>query len=93
MSQRITQRDLDAVIKRLNNLTHSPLEPYSKSITGKFTANIGCYHLDQAYGGNKLVRMQNASGGISDVLSTGFVSKRELYNHIQSFIRGIEAKK
>jgi hypothetical protein len=88
--QRITMRDLEAVVRRINDVTGSPVEPY-KTVNKKHISNIGNYHLDGAYGGWKLVRMMNESGGIKEV-TYGFVSKRELYNLMHSYLNGLEAK-
>ena len=89
MGNRITIKDLERIVLRLNNITDSPIEPYTKQPGGKLKANIGNYHLDGAYGGWKLVQMSTDGGGIIDVLSCGFVSKRELYQLIYSYILGI----
>lgn len=90
--QRITMKDLETVVARINGMTNSPQTPYTKGTDGKFTANVGNYHLDGACGGWKLVRMGNPGGGISDVLHSGFVSKRELYHLMHAFINGLEAQ-
>lgn len=89
MSQ-ITMKHLNGVVARLNFITSSPEAPYTKNTDGRFVANVGNYHIDSAYGGNKLVRMVNEGGGISDVLHSGYVSKRELYNLIRAFLTGLE---
>lgn len=90
--QRITEKDLNILVKRLNERTKSPLEPYTKLPNGKYQANPGNYHLDWAYGGVKLVRMGNEGGGLSDgdVLGIGFSSKRELYHALHAFFRGMD---
>ena len=54
--------------------------------------NIGHYCLDGAYGGWKLVRTMNDGGGI-DEITYGFVSKRELYDLINAYIKGVESEK
>ena len=54
---RVLNSDLAAVVRRINLITKSPLEPCTKLKSGKFKANIGNYHLDSAYGGHQLVRM------------------------------------
>jgi hypothetical protein len=83
---RITEKQLQAVVDRLNRITGSPLEPY----IGR-EAQIGCYHLSHAYGGVCLHRMHNESGGVSSPLSTGHVSKRELLGLLHAYINGIES--
>lgn len=89
MSNRITMKDLEAQVKRINLITKSPLESYTKHTNGKLTANIGNYHLSGAYGGFALHRMQSSGGGITDVLGSGHTSKRELFLMIRAYIEGL----
>ncbi len=49
------------------------------------------YQLNQAYGGNKLIKREN-NGGFSNQLSTGYVTKKELYFAMSGFIDGIDTK-
>ena len=92
MTNRITEKQLQAVVDRINIATGSPIASYVE-IDGKFTAQPGNYHLDGAYGGWKLSRMSNQGGGTSDVFHSGFCTKRELYDQLHAFLRGLEAKK
>lgn len=92
MSKRVTDKDLEAIVKRINLITGSPLEPYTKGDDGKYKANIGCYHLSHAYGGVSLHRMHNDGGGVVDVFRCGHVSKRELQMMMFAFIEGMDAK-
>lgn len=87
---KITEKQLKDLVTRINILTDSPLEPWSKDTDGKLRADVRNYHLDWAYGGVALRRMDTVGGGISDVLGTGFSTKRELYNQLHAFIRGME---
>lgn len=89
---RITQKDLEAVVKRINLITNSPLESYVKDANGKFKAQVGNYHLSGAYGGVSLHRMDNESGGVTTPLNCGYVTKKELYNLMQAFINGLQTK-
>lgn len=50
MTDRITDKQLEALCDRLNKLTRSPLTPYTRT-GNSFKANIGNYHLSHAYGG------------------------------------------
>lgn len=84
MTNRVTEKQLQAVVDRINRITNSPVEPY---INGK--AQPGNFHLSFAYGGVCLHRMGNESGGVSSPLSIGHVPKRELYNLMQAFISGL----
>ena len=93
MKNKITRKNLEAVVLRINEMTGNPVAAYTKSADGKYVANVGNYHLDGAYGGYALHRMQSTGGGIQDVFRIGHVSKRELYNSMFAFIEGIEAAK
>jgi hypothetical protein len=89
---RITDRDLEAVVKRINLITNSPIESYVKNENGKFQAQIGNYHLSYAYGGVSLHRMDNEAGGVTTPLNCGHITKRELYNLMQAFINGLQTR-
>lgn len=88
--KRITIKDLRAVCDRLNRVTGSPLTPYTRTDTA-FTANIGNFHISQAYGGYCLHRMHNSGGGVSTPLSGGHGPARDLYNEMHAYLRGFEA--
>ena len=89
---RITNKDLEIRIEFLNKITDSPLE-YSTLVNAggaeKYIININHYHIDGAYGGVKLVRTVNASGGIEVISRNGFGTKRELYTFLNAYIDGI----
>jgi len=81
----ITIKDLNAVCTRINKLTNSPLIPY---IDNK--PQGGHYLIDQSCGGYSLHRMEPAGTGVRDVLSTGYVPARELYNALFAFIARVK---
>lgn len=87
--QRITIKFLEAQCDRLNRLTGSPMESYSRDATGRSKANVGCFHISQAYGGYALHRMHNEGGGVSEPLNTGHIPARELSGLISAYIAGI----
>lgn len=89
MTERITQKHLEGMVSRLNRLTNSP-STYMSDIGGKRVINIGHFHIDSAYGGVNLARTCNDGGGISTPIGGGFCTKRELYEKLYSYIRGIE---
>ena len=89
---RITVKDLEALIARLNRATGSPAEPYTRDDIGIRCANIGCYHLSRAYGGFALHRMVNEHGGVSEPFYTGHIPARDLYNRIHAYLMGYEAR-
>lgn len=91
MRTRVTEKDLNAIVARINRSTKQSEEPYTKQKDGKFKTNIGNYHLDMAYGGIQLVQMVNAGGGIRVISNCGYVSKRELYQQLHAFISGLES--
>ena len=88
---RITEKDLQATCDRINRMLDQPHEPYAR-IEGKFVANIGCYHLSHAYGGVALHQMASEGGGVRDILG-GHLTKRELYERMHAFIKGLEEVK
>ena len=87
---RITQKDLEYLADRVNQITESPAEYSTRDDKGTRTTNIGNYHLNYAYGGVKLVRTCTAGGGINDISSGGYGTKRELYNWIHAFMSGLD---
>jgi hypothetical protein len=87
---RITNKDLEAVVKAINTLTNMPAETYLRDKNGKLLGQIGNYHLSYAYGGVALHQLMSKSGGVNDIFY-GHMSKRELYGKMQAFIKGIEA--
>jgi hypothetical protein len=89
---RITNKQIEAQISHLNRITGSPETPWTRK-DGRNTANIGNYHLSQAYGGACVHRMENTGGGVSTPICNGHVPKREIYGLLVAFIAGIETEK
>jgi hypothetical protein len=92
--KRITEKDLQAAIDRLNRLTGMPSTPYAK-VGDRFEPQAGCYLLECAYGGYQLGRMSLTPGcsGQSTPIGGGFCTKRELYEKLHAYIAGIESEK
>lgn len=88
---RITNKQLENAIYELNQVTGQPVKAWVKTESG-YKASIGCYHLAGAYGGYQLHQIMNYGGGVHNVFSVGYVSKRELYNLICAMIQGVHAK-
>ena len=86
--ERITEKQLDSLCDYINKLTGSPTD-YRNAETGKI--NVGHYTISHAYGGVCLHRICNDGGGCSTPLSHGHISKRELYNEMQAFIKALDA--
>ena len=79
---RITQKDLENKIHRLNQMAGFDSPP-------EYSA-IGAYTLDYAYGGVQLHRYTNVHGGVTDIFRQGFMTKRELWNLICAYETGME---
>jgi len=91
--ERISEKQLKSLVDYLNKLTNSPTESYTKGEDSRYHANIGCYVIDSAYSGWQLQRISNEGGGVSQPIGGGYDTKREAYEKISAFIRGIEAGK
>lgn len=92
MATRITIANLEAVVDRINRVTGSPSTPWRRE-GDRNRANIGNYHLSHAYGGVSLHRMANEPGGVTTPLGLDHVPKRELYEQMNAFLRGLEIAK
>ena len=88
---RITKEHLENKIELLNKITNSPSTPYTM-INGRLKANANNYHLAGAYGGVNVHRMA-ATGGVYAPFGCGYVTKKELYIRLTSFIDGYELAK
>ena len=89
--KRITHKHLDEMIRIINRRTKNAEKPYTNDENGIAQPNPGCFYLDEAYGGCKLVQMNpNGGTGEIDVLESGYVSKRELFNLMRAFDAGLQ---
>lgn len=86
---RTTIKELEQQIDCLNERLERPMKPYTRE-DGRNKANVGNYHLSQAYGGFNLYEMSNERGAVREVFSCGHTTKKDLYRLISAFIRGIE---
>lgn len=84
---RVTIKNLNDLVDMLNNVTDNPIQPYMRTESGHTVAQVGNFHLSQAYGGIALHQMVDG-GGVCDVFKSGHVSKKELHQQIQAFIDG-----
>ena len=85
---RITRRDLESLVGRLNTITGHPAEPYTLQ-DGTYRPNPGTFLLSGAYGGWALHQMANEGTGERDVLYSGHIPARELYAQMQSYVHGL----
>ena len=89
--ERITERDLEGMVTRLNGLTGHVNAAYTRGDDGKLRANVGSYTLSGAYGGWELQQITNEGGGVTCPIGMGHLPKRELYGKLHAFIIGIES--
>lgn len=85
------RKELDSMVARLNNLTGSPVDPYTRQPDGSYTANVGNYHISEAYGGFALERMATVNGGVLCISHDGYGTKTQLGAFLRAFMDGIEA--
>jgi len=88
MTDRITNANLKSLCDTLNNRTGNP-RTYCQS-ADRYTANVGHYHVSHAYGGVALCQVVSKSGGVTDVLYSGYVTERDLWNRMHALLRGFE---
>ena len=81
---------LETLITQINKKLNRPLTAYTKDKDNNYKANIGNYHLDQAYGGCALHEMANESGGVNTINTGGYVTKALLYAQLKAMLSGIE---
>lgn len=86
----ITMANIEGTIARLNKITGNPEASYTKHEDGKYTANIGNYYTDCAYGKVGINRMVSEGGGVTNIIPFG--TKRETYNRLHSYLDGVLSK-
>jgi len=84
----IKLEDLQRLINRINKIKKAPMETYKKD-DSKLIAQIGNFHISSAYGGHSLHCIVSKNGATSDVMQIGHVSKKELYNLLHAYLRGM----
>lgn len=89
--QRITVTQLEAAAALLNQITGNPATPYGKNDAGVWSSNLGNFHISSAYGGFALHQMATDLGGIRDVLYTGYIPARQLFDRMSAYRYGIES--
>ena len=87
--QRITKAQLEARVAHLNVRTGNPTEPYkADETTGRYVAQVGCFHVGGAYGGFRLEQISNEGGGCRDISPRG--TRREVFTYIGAMLSGIQ---
>ena len=85
---KVREKDLYAVLERMNRVVNGRPDTYVPE-TREFVP--GAYRIDGAYGGWRVERIEGVNGTVEgDVLLTGYVSRRALYQAMQAFLRGVE---
>ena len=84
---RTTLAQIKLLIDELNKQLDRPLKPYIKE-DGKLTAQIGNFHIYQAYGAYGLHEMATDGGGIRQTIDLG--TKKELYTALHKLIQGVK---
>ena len=88
---RTTIGQIEAAVKRLNELAGTPADQYSRDADGKATgSNIGNYHTSKQYGGVQIQQIAN-KGGATRAITNGHEPKRECLARLHAFIKGIES--
>lgn len=87
---KITKISLERVAEMINRQMKTPEETYAPDPTGVLRAQVGNYHISYAYGGACLHQISNEGGAARDVLFSGHIPKRDLFNLMHAFLRGIE---
>lgn len=83
------KRELEILIKQINEKTGSPQEHYIREDSGRLRAQVGHYYLSSAYGGVKLERVVNESGGCEAVSRDGYGTKKQLGTFLQGMLAGL----
>ena len=87
---RTSSKDIQRLVDLLNKLTDSPAEPWAGQ-GATFKANVGCFHIEHAYGAPRLVRMVTEGGGERDISPR--LPNGELARWINAYIAGFETAK
>lgn len=91
---RYTRADLDGAVRGLNLMAGFTAEeadaPLYTREGGGYRAMVGRYTLQGAYGGWQVQQIINEGGGVRAITS-GYLSKREVYNLIHAYREGMAA--
>lgn len=95
VSNRVTREDLADLCKRINELTNSPTTMGIKLPRGEVRHNVGHFHCQPVPdgGGYEFRRIDMPYGGSVNVLGTGAIPRKDMFNRLNAFIKGIETGK
>lgn len=86
--ERITKRDLNNLVDRINQVAGTPTFPVLGTAW-----QVGNYCLEWAYGGVKLAQITGLSGSTRDISQSGFTTKKQLHAELRSFLSGLSTGK
>ena len=82
-----TTAHLESATQTLNAILKQADTPRKKrKRNGRYGWNIGHFMIDSSYGGYKLVRISNDTGGVRDISSGGYIRKSQLWDQINAMI-------
>lgn len=84
--EQITMEMLRRLALQINKATNSPTEMWPGTGIGMSDNH---YYVDYGSGGARLERVDGRGG--HNVLSCGYLPKRELFNRIQAFLEGVRS--
>ena len=87
-----SKKTLEKICELINTATGSPLTPYTRTESG-LVANLGNFHLSGAYGGVCVHRMHNQSGGVTEPIWSGHISKGKAEVKMRAYLAGLEMPK
>ena len=85
----VKEADLIHLVEQINKKTGHSTEPYLK-VDEVHEAQVGTYCLDGDYSGHKLQQICGINGQVQ-YITHGFVSRKELYALLETFLAGVEA--
>lgn len=85
MSDRILIKDLENLCSDLNELCGFGRKPVYST--------LGAYNVGMAYGGYRLERYANTSGGINVISPNGYGTKKQLYKFLQGYVENERANR
>lgn len=89
-NMRTSINTLRYLIEQINIAKENPLTPYTRD-GEKLVANIGNFHLSQAYGGVCVNEIANEAGGCRMPIWCGHIPKRDAEMQLRAYLMGLNA--
>jgi hypothetical protein len=87
MSERITQKHLDAQLAALNRTLNRPEATYKQDAAGRYRAQVGNIHLDHSNGGWMIEEICSDGGGITHPFGDRRMSASECWTVLYALNR------